>query len=87
MDELQLKGQHLGRVFNSRSGCVRAMQLPCLETKWPNLKLKTRPKQLVGSLPLDIAFSGAWYSKLDRAFVAVHTSMLGIKWEEHLRPR
>jgi hypothetical protein len=25
--------------------------------KWPNLKLKTRPKQLLGYLPLDIAFT------------------------------
>jgi hypothetical protein len=35
--------------------CVRAMQLSCFETKLPNLMLKTRPKQLLGSLPLDIA--------------------------------
>ncbi len=31
------------------------MQLHCSETKLPNLMLKTRPKQLLGSLPLDIA--------------------------------
>jgi hypothetical protein len=35
--------------------CVCAMQLSCFETKLPNLMLKTRPKQLLGSLPLDIA--------------------------------
>jgi hypothetical protein len=31
------------------------MQLSCFETKLPNLMLKTLPKQLLGSLPLDIA--------------------------------
>jgi hypothetical protein len=54
MDKLQLTGWNLDRVFNSRSGCVFAMHLSCFETKLPNLMLKTRPKQLVGSLPLDI---------------------------------
>jgi hypothetical protein len=57
MDKLQLTGRNLGRVFNSRRGCVRAMQLRCFETKLPNLLLKTRPKQLLASLPLDIALS------------------------------
>ncbi len=50
MDKLQLAGQNLGRVFNSRSGFVCAMQLRCFETKLPNLMLKTWPKQLLGSL-------------------------------------
>jgi hypothetical protein len=49
MDKLQLTGQNLGRVFNSRSGRVHALQLHFSETKQPNLKLKTRPKQLLGS--------------------------------------
>ena len=31
------------------------MQLSYFETKLPNLMLKTRPKQLLGYLPLDIA--------------------------------
>jgi hypothetical protein len=31
------------------------MQLSCFETKLPNLMLKTLSKQLLGSLPLDIA--------------------------------
>jgi len=44
MDKLWLTGQNLGRVFYSRSGCVRAVQLSCFETKRPSLKLKTRPK-------------------------------------------
>jgi len=54
MDKLQLTGQNLVQVFNSRSACMRAMQLLYFETKLPNLMLKTRPKQLLGSLPLDI---------------------------------
>ncbi len=58
MDKLQLKGQNLGRVFNSRSGCVRVVQLCSFETKLPNLMLKTQPKQLLGSLPLDIVLPG-----------------------------
>jgi hypothetical protein len=43
-------------MVNSRSGYVHAMQSCCFETKLPNLMLITQPKQLVGSLPLDIAF-------------------------------
>jgi hypothetical protein len=38
------------------------MQLYFLETKLPNLKLKTQPKQLLGSLPLVIALPG-WVLK------------------------
>ncbi len=37
VDKIQL---NLGRVFNSRSGRVYVMQLPCFETKLPILKLK-----------------------------------------------
>jgi hypothetical protein len=50
MDKLYLTGQDLGRAFNSRSGCVNAMQLNGFETKRPNLKLKIRTKQLLHSL-------------------------------------
>ncbi len=50
MDKLQLAGQNLGQVFNSRSGCMCAMHLCCYEAKRPNLKLQTCPKQLLGSL-------------------------------------
>jgi len=45
-DKLQLRGQNLGRVFNSRSGCLCAAHLCSYEAKQPRLKLKTRPKQL-----------------------------------------
>jgi hypothetical protein len=57
MDKLQLTGQNLVRVFNSRSGCMCAMYFCCFEAKWPSLKLKTWPKQLLGFLPLAFALS------------------------------
>jgi len=53
MDKLQFAEQNLVRVSNSRGGCVRAMLLHYFETKQASLKLKIRPKQLLGSLPLD----------------------------------
>jgi hypothetical protein len=55
MDKLELTGRNLARVFNSRRGCVQAMHRLCSEIIWPNLELKTLPKQLLGYLPLDIA--------------------------------
>ncbi len=55
VDKLKLSGKNLGRVFNFSSGCVHAMQLYFIEVKLPNLKLKTWPKQLLGSLRLVIA--------------------------------
>ncbi len=55
MDKLQLTGQNLDRVFYFRYERVRAVHFLCLGVKLPNLKLKTRPKQVLGSLPLDIA--------------------------------
>jgi hypothetical protein len=55
MDKLQLAEQNLGQVFNSRSGRVFAVHTRCYWTKPPNLKLKTQPEQLLGSLLLDIA--------------------------------
>ncbi len=46
----------MGRVFNFRSGCMcHTMHLRPGVAKQPNLELKTRPKQLLGSLPLVIA--------------------------------
>jgi hypothetical protein len=50
MDKLKLIGRNLGRVFDSRLG--HACKGHAIEhvTKQPNLKLKTRPKQLLGSL-------------------------------------
>jgi hypothetical protein len=43
----------MGRVFNSRSGIEYI--LLCIRAKLPNLELKTRPKQLLGPLPLAFA--------------------------------
>jgi hypothetical protein len=36
------------------TGRLHAIQLYYFETKLANLKLKTRPKQLLGYLPIDI---------------------------------
>jgi hypothetical protein len=47
----------LGQVFNFRSGCMHTMHLLPSVAMQPNLKLKTRPKQLLGSLPLVIVLS------------------------------
>jgi hypothetical protein len=55
MGKLKLTGQALGQVFNFKSGCKQTMHLlPSLAIS-PNLELKTRPKQVLGSLPLVIA--------------------------------
>jgi len=55
MDKLQLTGQNLGQVFNFRFGHLHAEHFCCYRVKLPNLKLKTQPKKLLGSLPLVIA--------------------------------
>jgi hypothetical protein len=55
MDKLQVTGQNLGRVFNSRSGCMCARLLRCHETKLPDLKLKTRSKIILDYLLINIA--------------------------------
>ncbi len=54
MDKLQLTGQNLGRVCNFRNGRVHVVDLLSCGVKLPNLKLETWPKQLLGSLPIDI---------------------------------
>jgi hypothetical protein len=55
MDKLQLTGQNLGQVFNPKSSHWHAAYLWCYQIKLPNLKFKTWPMQLLGSLMLDIA--------------------------------
>jgi hypothetical protein len=57
-DKLQLTGQNLGRVFSFRFGHLHAEHFWCYQVKLPHLKLKTRSKQLLGSLPLVIALPG-----------------------------
>ena len=58
MDKRKLAGLNLGRVFNS--GRVHACICRAIAyiTKRPNLKLKTQPQQLLGSLPLAFALPG-----------------------------
>ncbi len=57
MGKLQLTGQNQGRIFNFTSVRVHAVHLLCYRAKLPNLKLITRPRQLLGSFPLDIALT------------------------------
>ncbi len=57
MDKIQLTGRTLGRILNSRRVCMHAMHLLSGVAIRPNLVLKTRPKQLLGSLQLDIVLS------------------------------
>jgi hypothetical protein len=52
MDKLKKTGQTLGRVFHSGPGHACIGNAIVETTKQPNLKLKTRPKQFLGSLPL-----------------------------------
>jgi hypothetical protein len=40
MDKVQLAGQNLGRVFNSRSGCMCARHLFCHEAKRAQVKVE-----------------------------------------------
>jgi hypothetical protein len=62
MDKLKLTGRALGRVFNFRSGCMRhTMHSRPGVAKQPSVELKTRPKQLLGSLPLVIALPVQMY--------------------------
>jgi len=61
MDKLQLAGRNLGRVFNCISGCMCPKHLLCYEAKQANLKLKIRPKQLLGSLLIAFALPGLWF--------------------------
>jgi hypothetical protein len=57
MDKLKLTGRNMGRVFNSRLGRACIGHAIVHITKQPYLKLKTRPKQLLGFLPLAFAVS------------------------------
>ncbi len=61
-DKLLLTGWVLGRVFNTRSGCMQTIHLLPSVAIRPFLELKTRPKQLLGSLPLVNVLPGpVWY--------------------------
>jgi len=54
MDKLKPTGWYLGRVFNSRLGHACKGHAIVHIRKQPNLKLKTRPKQLLGSLRINL---------------------------------
>ena len=54
MDKVQLTGQNQGQIFSFRFDHLHAEHFWCYQVKLPNLKLKTQPKQLLGSLPLVI---------------------------------
>jgi hypothetical protein len=54
MDKLPPTGRNLGHVLNFRSGHLHSAHLWCYPVKLPSLKLKTWPKQRLGSLPLEI---------------------------------
>jgi hypothetical protein len=57
---------------------MNAMQLPCFETKQPSFKLKTRQKQILGSLPLYIMLSASGYRSLEfkmNTSIATHVCM------------
>jgi hypothetical protein len=51
MYKLKPTGQNLGRVYNFRNGRLHAVHFLCYGVKLPNIKFKTWPKQLLGSLP------------------------------------
>jgi len=57
MDKRKLIGWDRGQVFGCGSGFARLYRAITLTTKQPNLKLKTRPKQLLGYLLLAFAAS------------------------------
>jgi len=65
MDKLQLTRQNLGWVFNSRSDCMPAVHLFCYVAKQPNLKLKTRSKQVLGPLLLAFVLPGLSQGNFD----------------------
>jgi hypothetical protein len=58
---LKLTGQNLGLVFIYRSGRMLTTRLLPSLPKLPGLKLKTRPKQLLGSLPLAFSLTKTAY--------------------------
>ncbi len=66
MDKIKLTGRNLGRVCNSKLRHVCIRHAIAYITKWPNLKLKTRPKQLLGSLPLAFALPGFSFQNMRR---------------------
>ncbi len=57
-DKSKVTGQTLGRAFNYSNGNINTIHLCKYEAKLANLKLKTWPKQLLGSLLLNTPLPG-----------------------------
>jgi len=53
-DKVKLTGRNLAPVISSRNGRSYAMHLLCNAAILPNLELKTQPKQLLGSILLNV---------------------------------
>jgi len=68
MDKLYLTRQTLGQVFNSRSGCMSCHALTAQYIQ-PNLEFKTRPKQLLGYLPLDVELPDETYLSQNKLYI------------------
>ncbi len=88
MDKLWLLGLNLGRVFSSRSGCMRAMHLLNSGTSLPNLGLKTRTKQFIGSLLLAFLLpnnTDSW-SNVYRDRLALQPCLLLVRWHAGAPP-
>ncbi len=58
MDKLKPTGETFGRVFNSSLGRVCICRKIAYITERSNLKLKTGPKHVLGSLPLAFTLPG-----------------------------
>ncbi len=78
VSDIQSTGQNLGWVFNSRSGRVYVMHLCWHETKAPNLKLKTQPKELLDYLLLDTALPGSGSLRLSYWFLPFYSNNINI---------
>ncbi len=76
MDKLKLTVRNLGWVFHCILGRTYIGHAIVHITKQPNLKLKTRPKQLLGSLPLAFALPSLAYRILLFSVWCVFTSLV-----------
>ncbi len=91
MDKLQLTGLNLGRVFNYRCGHAPTQIITCTSSKQPNLQLKTRPKQVLGYLPLAFVLPSYIYNfknfRVRSPFLAQLLGMLRRGRQVPLSPR
>jgi hypothetical protein len=85
MDKLLPTGRNLGRVFNFRSDRMYDRHLPSSIPVRPNLELKTRPKQLLGSLRLYILLP-SWQERWNmilksKQIIPTHTHLFSLLFE------